>query len=288
MSLNQKIAVVFIFFLGLFLRFHAYDVYPQRGATSDEYTYAFLGQSLLTKGIPISWSHFGFYKNKFDLTIDHLYFPIVWPYFDHPPLNGIVVASWALLNGEDSFEDITLQTIRIVPILLTTLSSLFLFLWLNMLYGYGVALLGLLIYSTATIMVVSSRVVMAEHLLTTIFLTALLYYERVKKKLGTREAVVLGVLSGLAIWTKELGVVVGLTIGALALYDRQKASKIVPIGLGIFLTVLLYVAYGFYYDGEVFLAIVGIQASRQIGPETLWNLIARPVLINKLFYGGGR
>src|SRR3989344_3403790 len=122
MTTAQKLFVGAILVLGIILRFHNYDVYPQRGATSDEYTYSFLGQSLLTKGVPISWSYFDAYKNREDLTIDKLYFPIVWPYFDHPPLNGLVVALWAIARGETTFEQIQLSTIRLVPIALTTIS----------------------------------------------------------------------------------------------------------------------------------------------------------------------
>src|SRR3990167_5462759 len=71
--------VIFILLLGLILRLHNYSVYPQRGASSDEYTYSFLGISLLTKHIPISWSAFTAYKNLQHLTIDKLYFPIIYP-----------------------------------------------------------------------------------------------------------------------------------------------------------------------------------------------------------------
>ncbi|MEK7065402.1 MAG: glycosyltransferase family 39 protein, partial [Patescibacteria group bacterium] len=278
--------VVTVLVMGTILRFHNYDVYPQRGATSDEYTYAFLGQSLLTKGVPISWSYFGAYKNREDLTIKKLYFPIVWPYFDHPPLNGIVVATWAIAKGEMTFEQITLSTIRQIPIVLTAISSLLLFLLLYRTYGYGVGLLALVIYSTSTIMVVSSRVVMAENLLTPLLLGALLYYDRVRKRLDMRGAVVLGILSGLAIWTKELGIVVFLSVVAFLFYDRDKVQKKGVVTAILLLAVLGYVFYGFSYDKEVFLAIVATQASRMVGPETLWMLMSRPVLINKVFYDG--
>lgn len=286
MTESQKILFFAVLILGTILRFHNYDLYPQRGATSDEYTYSFLGLSLLTKGVPISWSYFGVYKNHQDLTINKLYFPIVWPYFDHPPLNGIVVATWALARGEATFEDITLSTIRLVPIVLTTISSILLFLLLQRLYGYGIALFALLIYSTATIMVVSSRVVLAENLLTMIFIAALLYYERVRKHMSMRQAVTLGVLSGLALWTKELGIVVAVAILGLMIFDKQKAKPVLVV-LGVLAAAIVgYITYGFAYEGQVFLEIVATQASRVVGPETLWMLMSRPVLINKIFYDG--
>ncbi|MBI4062522.1 glycosyltransferase family 39 protein [Candidatus Gottesmanbacteria bacterium] len=286
MTIRQKLLVVAVLLLGTFLRLHKYDVYPQRGATSDEYTYSFLGQSLLTRGIPISWSYFGAYKNRKDLTINKLYFPIVWPYFDHPPLNGIIVATWAIAKGETTFEQITLSTIRQVPVVLTVISSVLLFLLLYRTYGYGVGLLALVIYSTSTIMVVSSRVVMAENLLTPLLLGALLYYEHVRKHLRLQQAVILGILCGLAIWTKELGIVVFFSVVAFLFYDRAKIQMIGIIVAILLLAVLGYVFYGFLYDKEVFLAIVATQASRMVGPETLLSLVSRPVLINKVFYDG--
>lgn len=286
MTKRQFFFVGIVIIIGLVLRLHNYDVYPQRGATSDEYSYSFLGQSLLTRGVPISWSYFGGYKNRQDLTINKLYFPIVWPYFDHPPLNGIVVATWALSRGERTFKEITLSTIRLVPIILTTISSILLFALLNRLYGYGVALFALVIYSTATIMVVSSRVVLAENLLTPILIGALLYYDLVRRNITLRSAIILGLLCGLAIWAKELGIVVGISVVALLVYDKQKISYIVAVTTAGVAAILGYIAYGFAYDKEVFIAIITTQASRMIGPETLLLLMSRPVLINKVFYDG--
>lgn len=286
MTIRQKLLVVAVLLLGIFLRLHHYDLYPQRGATSDEYTYSFLGLSLLTKGLPISWSYFGAYNNRQDLTIDRLYFPIVWPYFDHPPLNGLLVASWAIINGQRTFESVRLQTIRLVPIFLTTISSVLLFLLSKRLYSVRVAFLALLIYSTATIMVVSSRVVLAENLLTPIFLGALLYYVSVKNKMNGKQAILLGILSVLAVWTKEVGIVVAITILSLGIYDRVRWRKLLIIALVTILGISGYIGYGFFYDKDVFLAIITTQASRLIGPETFWMLTSTPVLINKIYYDG--
>ena len=91
MTKLQILLMICVLFAGLLLRLNNYSVYPQRGATSDEYSYSFLGVSLLTKHVPISWSAVSAYKNRSDLTIKNLYFPIVSPYFDHPPLNGLLV-----------------------------------------------------------------------------------------------------------------------------------------------------------------------------------------------------
>ena len=165
--------VIFILLLGLILRLHNYSVYPQRGASSDEYTYSFLGISLLTKHIPISWSAFTAYKNLQHLTIDKLYFPIVYPYFDHPPFAGIIVGGWSILFGQDSFPEVNLKTVRLVPIFLSTVSQILVFLLAWKIFNFKTGVWALLIYSTTTIFAISSRVVFAENVLTPLMLLAI-------------------------------------------------------------------------------------------------------------------
>ncbi len=79
MTKLRILLVVLILLVGLILRLHNYSVYPQRGATSDEYSYSFLGVSLLTKGVPVSWSAVSAYKHRSDLTIKNINFPSAGP-----------------------------------------------------------------------------------------------------------------------------------------------------------------------------------------------------------------
>lgn len=286
MNTIQKISVISVILVGLILRFHNYAVYPQRGATSDEYSYSFLGVSLLTKGIPISWSSFNAYKNRYDLTINKLYFPIVYPYFDHPPLNGLIVGAWALLNGENTFEKIQLSTIRVMPILFSTISSLLLFLIALKEYGYTTAVWALLIYTTTAIFVMNGRVVLAENLLTPLCLGAIYFYNMFRNKLTTSRIITLGTLAGLAILTKELGITVGLTLLIFFLYDKVKLKQIILLLLTASLFGLIYVLYGIHYDSEVFWKIIGMQSGRNVGPETLYYILTTPIIVNKIFYDG--
>lgn len=284
--MKRNIIVITILILGLFLKFHNYDIYPQRGATSDEYTYSFLGVSLLTKGIPISWSHFSEYKNRQDLIIDDIYFPIVWPYFDHPPLNGLVVGLWSILFRGDSFEKIQLSVIRIVPILLSTISSILVYLIAKQHFGFNVGYISLLIYSTVTIFVIQSRVVLAENLLTPLFLSAVFLYNRWKKHFDISYILLIGLLSGLSFWTKEIGVVVFIVLFFMMIYDKIHVSFIASFVLTSLLFFLGYIAYGMYFDGEVFWKIVAMQSTRDVGPKTLLYLLFTPIIINKSYLDG--
>lgn len=170
---RQKILILLILLLSLFLRLRNYALYPQRGATSDEYAFAFLGISLIHQGEPISWSAIPKYPQVQHLTIDSLYFPIISPYFDHPPLFGLLVGVWSSLFNQISFFDIKLATIRLIPIFLSFLTGILVFLIAKLLNNFQTGLSSLLIYSTVTIFVINARLVVAESLLTLFYLGSL-------------------------------------------------------------------------------------------------------------------
>lgn len=288
MNVRQTLTVIAILLLSLLLHLHKYNQYPQRGASSDEYTYSFMGLSLLTQGVPSSWSNFVPYTQvkHYDLTIDHLYFWMVEPYFDHPPLNGILVAAWALVHGENSFEKITLSTIRLVPIALSVVTTFFIFLLGKTLFSYQAGIWSMLVYATSTIMVMNTRVVFAENLLTPLFLCAIYIYSRIKKSMSTKVALVLGLIAGLSFWTKEAGVTVFATLFFLFLKDRLKLKPILITTSVMVLSVLFYIGYGMYYNTKVFWEILSLQSTRIIGPDTLHLLMTKPIIVNKVFFDG--
>lgn len=278
--------VIFILAISLILRLHNYEQYPQRGATSDEYTYAFLGISLLKDHVPISWSSFPSYKNIRHLTVKKLYFPIVWPYFDHPPLSGFLTGGLSLLVGQDSFEKVNLKTIRLVPIFLSMLSSILLFLISFRLYNYKTAVWALLIYVTTTIFVINGRVALSENLLTPVFLLSLYLFSLFEKKISYTKAIIFGILSGLAFWTKELGIVVFLSLFYLFKKKNLKLNLLV-LFVGVSLLIIgSYFLYGAYYDWDLFLKIWSMQSDREIGPQTLHMLLTNPIIVNKQYMDG--
>lgn len=286
MNKIKLFALVFVLLVGVILKLHNYSIYPQRGATSDEYSYSFQGVSLLTKGIPISWSSFTEYKNLRHLTIDKLYFPIVYPYFDHTPLNGIVTGAWAVVAGENTFEKIQLKTIRIVPIIFSTISSLLVFLIGLKLFNYKTAIWALLIYSTSTIFVIHGRVVLAENLITPLLLGVIYAFIKFYKKINIQKTLLLGTLAGLTFWTKELGIVAFLTLLYFFFSERLKIKYTLLLTATFLFFIILYIAYGIYFDAEVFWKILSQQSGRAIGPDTFLYIISTPIIVNK-FYNDG-
>jgi len=280
------LTVIFVLVLSLILRLHNYEQYPQRGATSDEYTYAFLGMSLLKDHIPISWSSFPVYENRRHLTIKKLYFPIVWPYFDHPPLSGFLTGGLSLLVGHDSFEKVDLKTIRLVPIFLSMLSSILVFLIAFRLYSYKTAAWALLIYATTTIFVINGRIALSENLLTPLFLLSLYLFSLFEKKISYIKAIMFGILSGLAFWTKELGIVIFLALFYLFKKNNLKLKPFVIFTAVSFLIIVSYFLYGAYYDWVLFIKIWSFQSGREIGPQTLHMLLNNPIIVNKPYMDG--
>lgn len=283
--MKKIVIVAIILFIGFVLRIHNYELYPQRGASSDEYTYSFLGVSLLTKGVPESWSNLNAYKNNYDLTIRKLYFPMVYPYFDHPPLNGLLVGGWSILNKQATFETVDLKTIRLVPIFLSLISIALVFLLALKLFDYLTAVWAILIYSTVTIFVMNQRVVFAENLLTPLFLGSLCIYAY-SKKITFRKTILIGILSGLAFWTKELGIGVFFTMFYLFFEEHKKPMFIFALSALFLIFFIGYIGYGYYYDGNLFWKIVSIQSARPIGPDTLLLLTAHPIIVNKPYFDG--
>ena len=286
MNKIKLFTLVLVLLLGVILKLHNYSIYPQRGATSDEYSYSFQGVSLLTKGIPISWSAFTQYKNLRHLTIDKLYFPIVYPYFDHTPLNGIIIGAWAVAFGENTFEKIQLKTIRIIPIILSTISSLLVFLIGSKLFNYKTAIWALLIYATTTIFVIHGRVVLAENLITPLLLGVIYAFIKFYKKINIKKTIYLGALASAAFWTKELGIVAFFSILYLFISERLKIKYTLILVATFLFFIGLYIAYGTYFDAEVFWKILTQQSARFIGPDTLLYIVSTPIIVNK-FYNDG-
>ncbi len=284
-----KILIALIILLGLFLRFHNYTQYPPRGASSDEFTYSFLGLSILTTGVPTSWSHFPAYPGlgqRHDIKIDGILFPIVTPYFDHPPLNGLLVGGWALINGENTFQKISIGTIRQVPIALWVISTILLHFIAQIIYDKKTAAWGLLIYSVATLFVMETRTVFAENLLTPLSLGALLIFLKYRKKINILHIIILAIISGFSFWAKELGITVGASIFLLMLLEKVKLRLIVMFSVITILIISTYALYGYIYNWELFLAILQVQSFRELGPNVLNTLLFNPIIVNKVYFDG--
>lgn len=278
--------VLFTLILGFALRIHNYTLYPQRGATSDEYAFAFAGVSLIKLGVPVAWSAIPLYSNRSDLTIQNLYFPIVTPYLDHPPLFGLMLGAWAIARGETTFDQITLSTIRIVPIVLWTISGIFVFGIGNRLFGLPIALVSLAIYATAPIFVINSRLAVAESLMTPLYLSSIYLISKTGIR-SKKDIVLLGIVSGLSFLTKVLGIAAAASVFYFVLSKTKKnVMHIALYGAIVSLCIGIFILYGVGFGGSLFWEIQTYQGGRMLGPDTFWTIITTPIIVNKVFFDG--
>ncbi|MDP3941121.1 MAG: glycosyltransferase family 39 protein [bacterium] len=275
-----------VLLLSIWMRLYHYTDFPQRGATSDEYTYSFLGTSLLTKGIPISWSSFKTYVHKQDLTIQGIYFPIVQPYFDHPPLYALTLGTFLVAFGQGDFSSQQLATIRLMPIILSTITGVLLFSLSKRLYGFSIAIVSLLLYSTVTIFVMNQRVSVAENQLALLFILAMYLFSCWQKKLTQNRIVLLGMIAGAAFLTKIMGASLFASLFFLLLHEKVGRKGVFILSLVFTFFVLASLLYANYYDWQLFWAVQGMQSGRDIGPESLRMLLFQPVIVNKVYFDG--
>lgn len=282
----RTLAVLLIFLLGFFLRLHHYDVYPQRGATHDEFAFAFLGINFLKAGAPSSWSNIPLYQNKYYLKANDTRYSIVTPYFDHPPLFGLLTGGVALLRGETELEEVNLSTIRLIPVILGSLSIVLLFKLCQNLYGFRVAAISALVFATVPTYVVASRMSVAENLLIPELLLALILFEKLVRKREKKLVYLLGLIAGLAFLTKFIGIFIYLSLLLLFLLKPKLRKEIIPFSLTAFLIGSFYFLYGLVINRELFLEILAFQGAREVGPFSFFNLFLAPAIVNKIFVDG--
>src|SRR3989344_1854210 len=130
----ELILFIFIVFLAFLLRNHNLYTWPREGATFDEYAWTWLGINLIQKQTPMSWSSQPQFTNREHLIYRGAAFFLVSPYLEHPPVFGLAVGSFALLNGAKDMYDVDIETIRPLALLLGIVSTVIVFLLTKELY----------------------------------------------------------------------------------------------------------------------------------------------------------
>lgn len=286
---NTKISyivLVFIILLGFLLRYHNYTIYPRHGATFDEFAWTWLGINLIQHQVPISWSSQSQYQHRKHLIYQGAAFWIVKPYLEHPPLFGIVSGTSALLSGAKDMYSVTLKNMRSLSLMLGVLSMVVLFLFVNSLYGKRIAFLTIILYATVPTIVIGSRIVQNENFLIPFWLFSLYLinkYLQTKKRWMRNIASIIG---GLLILAKVPWLVVSLSLGMILFYKgrRRDALFVGVVALGFF---LLFIAYGLYFDKQLFISLIQLQAARyDISFDGLFSIFTHPLLVDRYYLDG--
>jgi len=292
--MNKKILFIFvgvILIAGFFLRKHELTRWPREGATFDEFAWSFQGLSLLTKGIPTSWSHYGVNKNSvFYINPHGAPFTLITPYLEHPPLFGLVAGGYAYINGARSFDDINLEKIRPLALLMGMISIICVFVLTRAIYGDYVGLLAAGIFSITPSIAVGSRLVQNENFFIPIFLLALYfiyrYIHETTYTLFSVNLIAASLFSAIAPLAKIPWMAAPLAVVGICMYFKKWKAALVIVG-----TVVLffsgYFLYGYMLDKKVFMDYWIFQLARsEMSFESLFILFRDPIIADRLFIDG--
>lgn len=272
--------------MGVFLRHDRFVTIPRHGATFDEFAWTWLGINLIQKGTPISWSPHPQYKERQEIKYQGAAFLIVSPYLEHPPLFGLVVGSFALVNGVKDMYHVTLAKIRPLSITLGVVSIFIVFIFTREVYGNPIALFSSLLYATIPTIVIGSRIVQNENFLIPFWLLTLYllakYIKTEKKWLRNLAAIIAGLLS----LAKVPWFIVGVSLFMILSYKGKWSDAFIVGGI-VAILFSLYIIYGIYLDRDLFINIMKLQTSRyDINFSGFFSIFTNPLLVDRFYFDG--
>ena len=270
-------AVVLV--LGLGLRATDYAVMPEF-TENDDYLFAtWNGWSLLEDGTSRGWS---LWHTRYGDRVEHEaveYFTtlgggwhVVSPYFEHPPGMHLLVGAAAHLGGAEHFTHARLKHTRVVPIALAALTLFFMFLVGRELDPDPASvLLGCLLWATIPFVVIQSRVIKEEVLLTPMALFGFWAYLRWCRDPRLRWLLAAGFVLGLGSFVKVPGIIFLPPLLLLLLARGEWRGALVAAGAGLAGATVLLV-YAAAIDWNLFWFVTEHQAT---GRPSHFNLFPR-------------
>ena len=297
MKLNKLLPyflLLLILILGNALRSFSYASVPLPAETADEYSFGWLGLSLFEGMPPTSWSGIAAYKshdmqkinvdNIFTTNPDRELFPIDSPWFDHPPLFGLITGGYAYLNGVRSFADASVIILRRPMLKIALITTILIFLVASELYGTWGGLLASLVYSIVPSFVISSRLALAENGYTPLFLLAVYLALLYRKKKEIKYWLFACLAASVAVLFKLSAEAIPLfLIGFGFLYGGQHKRKLVQTAIvAAIVPLILFALYGAVFGWDTFLSVFSYNSNRFFGAgaEIFWSAVTRPLLTN--------
>ncbi len=286
------------------LRSFNYSKIPLPGESMDEYSYSWVGLSLIKLGFPIGFSGIGGYpKTEYHyINVDNVFqstakgnpFPINYPWFDHPPLLGIFSGGYAYLKGARIFEETSSTLIRKPMLVLGTLTILLTSLYALLIFGKIEAVIVALIYTISPLTIISSRMVQGENGFIPFFLLSLILLLLYKKKDKKVFLILSACLAGLCLLFKISGIVSILTGITFLIYWHKDNRKKLANSLAIFgfisLSFLLFfITYGLSFDPNLFWTIFSQNSKRYygLGVNAIYDLISNSKITNLKYLTDG-
>jgi hypothetical protein len=291
----EALATSVILGLALAYRLFDYDVMPQYLENGDELFALWNGWSILHDGTPRGWtlwpgSYAGQPVTTTLLAMHGVEWHVIEPYFEHPPLLHLLVGAAAMLGGADEWSHARLMHGRLVPILLSTLST-----WLVIVLsrrldgrkpGSPAPWLAGLFYAALPTIAIQGRVIKEEAVLVPLILGAVLSFLRWRDDgRRTRDVVLGAVMAGACMLAKVTGlaVVAGLVVLYASERSHREAVRTGVIGAAV---ASLFPLFGAIVDWGVFVETQRLQGGR----PTHFNLFLRffdDGMINMTLIGRG-
>lgn len=304
LTIKNVLLVIYLFSLLILaknLRVFSYASVPLPGETRDEYSFGWLGISLLRDGYPTAWSGICGYKtyDNQKINVDGIFtnhpeqpaFTINKPWFDHPPFFGLLVGGYAYVKGVRDFKDASVIILRRPMIIIGVISVLFVFLITYELFGVIVAIISSLIYTTSPAVVISSRLALAENAYLLLFLISIYLSLLYLKKKSIYYWIMASVVAGIAVLFKLSALSIGIYLFIFALYldDKAKKKLIVTVAVALVICLLAFLLYGAYYDLQTFLAVMKSNSNRffGVGAEIFYNAFSQTKITGSKYLSDG-
>jgi len=288
-----------ILILGSSLREYSYASVPNPGETRDEYSFGWLGLSLISERYPISLSGISAYDDHdfqkinvdglFDKDPNLTLFAIDKPWFDHPPGFGLITGGYAYLKGVRTFADASVIILRRPMLKIAILTTFLIFILSSRLYNVWTGLFASLLYSTIPTIVISNRLALAENGYVPLFLGSMIFAHHYLKKKQIIYWVFACILASFALLFKLSGIAIFiflfLTIFVFAQGKKKKLIKITLISAII--PLIIFLLYGVLFDGRIFINVLMANSQRFFGAgsEIFYSVLTHPTITRHLTDG---
>lgn len=291
-SYFKVIAFLMVLVFTFILRAHNYERVPTSNHL-DEMLYAWSGINLIETGVPVSWSTLPYpdraevYKGEVNYKggTPKASVTLYKPWLDEPPLFSLLVGWFAHINGANRNDFIPSSYIRIPMVLISTLTSIFIFLIAKKIGGFWRGTLAMLVYGTVPIMVFASRTAMPEtliaFLLTFMVYLLMLFWQKPNFWYIAPIPVLVGI-AGLSKPTGYILILLALYFTFAKLYKIDQVKNAFRYCIYLVVATIPFIAayflYGMHYDSEIFKLIYSVQSHRPAGFGSLaWFLITPAV-----------
>ncbi|MDP2946870.1 MAG: glycosyltransferase family 39 protein [Nanoarchaeota archaeon] len=259
---------ILISFLGYKLRLQKFSSFPPINDTGDEYKYAFNGISLIKNGVPESWSWWDDY-GKFPIkNFRGTQFRMVKPYFDEPPLFGLMMGSYAISKGMDSYDKVDAGALRWPMLKIGALNIFLLFVLIYFASGLKEAVVASLLYATIPTIVLSSRMPFAENVLISVLLFCLICLRFFLRNNSKILLILFSIASSSAILMKQVGVYIPATL-FLLLLSQKKYKPAITVAIFALIFFGIWFAYGYHYNWQLFIHLQQVFSGRELYLPTM-------------------